>query len=98
MPISRGQVPPYTAIATGLYMMPTRLHTSSTKGKIGPTKGKLGELIYELIDFMEKTWIYNDVDIKRYKNGRTRLGMGRGDHQLGRQPGAFLAGAFFFQK
>ena len=28
----------------------------------------------------------------------TRLGMGRGDHQLGRQPGEFLAGAFFFSR
>ena len=28
----------------------------------------------------------------------TRLGMGRGEHQLGRQPGAFLAELFLFSE
>ena len=64
----------------------------------GPTKGKIEELIHELMDIMEKHMFYSDFDIKLYKMEGTRLGMGRGDHQLGRQPGAFLAGAFFFSE
>ena len=42
--------------------------------------------------------IYNVFDIKYYKMGETRLRMCRGDPQLRRQPGAFLAGAFFFSE
>ena len=47
---------------------------------------------------MEKPLFYYDFDIKLHKNEGTRLAMGRGDHQLGHQPGAFLAGTLFFQK
>ena len=68
----------------------------------GPHTGPLGpsfwvvELIHELIDFIEKQWLHGDLDTKLYEMEETRLGMGRGDHQLGNRCGAFLAGALFF--
>ena len=58
----------------------------------------IGEFIHQSIGFIKKLWFYLYFDIKWSKNEGTRLGMGRGDQQLGCQPGAFLAGAFFFQK